>query len=88
VEPSTAQAPATLVFTFHTNNAVSAVQFRDNRHQALLIQSASTPSGDGLVWKCSVDFAESYQGILRVFLGGGTGQWMDSGESCQVNVQR
>ena len=87
VNPATAKAPATLLFTIHTNDAVSNVQLKTGDLSTLLAERHSAPSGDGIIWEYSVDFDNPYQGSVYAYMLDGENNWIDSGEFCQVNVQ-
>lgn len=86
VSKSTVQAPATLVFTMHSNDTVDNIKLFTADDEALTAEVTSAPSGDGQIWQFHVSFAVPYEGIIRAFLYNETTGWVDSGLSCAITV--
>lgn len=86
VAPSSAKAPATLVFTIYSNETVTNIKLAKDDGEFLFAEGRGAPSGDGILWQFTAKFDEPYEGLIHTYLRDDEG-WAGSGDSVQVSVQ-
>lgn len=87
VNPDSGTAPATLVFSMQSNNAVKSIQLAKATGEKLTGKVTSAPSGDGIAWQFEVRFDKAYEGEIHALLEGQEkGGWHDTDLVCRVAV--
>lgn len=87
VSPDSGTAPATLVFSMQSNNAVKSIQLAKATGEKLTGRVTSAPSGDGIAWQFEVRFDKAYEGEIHALLEGQEkGAWYDTDLVCRVAV--
>lgn len=84
---TTAQAPATVVFTLKTGATTQAARLMRDGSRPLAGETRAAMQGDGMTFEITVTFTKPYTGDISAMLRGSDGNWVESGLSVSVDIR-